>query len=402
MTISSSALARLSRRLLAGLALAPLLAGATQHATWQRIDNPAPVVGLDGKVHRARCSGYPGTDPTFSLWARQGSSRNLVVYFEGGGTCWDSASCSHPITGNPDPTVPQFFVPQIPPQTDPAAMGGLFRADDPSNPVRDWDMLYIPYCTGDTHVGSATRTYVDVKQPLQPQPVTFDIEHRGFDNFMVALEWARRNFKAPHKVLVAGASAGGYGAVANSPWVARAFPQAQMAVLADSSQGVATPAFDQGTPGRGSWNPQFAPWVYGSGAQPPATSMLLRRAAQAQPQARFAQFTTAFDAVQIGVYGYMKAAYGPGGACANPAIDWNTQMRTQLLGDAFAAPRNFRFYLARGSQHTLLADSNFNTEASGGREFSAWLGDLIDAPLPAWFSRFCPECLFPVPCPTTP
>jgi acetyl esterase/lipase len=52
-------------------------------------------------------------------------------------------------------------------------------------------------------------------------PIT--IEHRGFDNFMVVLDWIRKNFEAPNNLLVAGVSAGGYGATANSAWVARAF-----------------------------------------------------------------------------------------------------------------------------------------------------------------------------------
>ena len=71
------------------LAVAAPLALAKPPAppSWQRIDNPAPAMGLDGKLHKAQCSGYPGTDPTFRFWARKGKSRNLVVYFEGGGAC---------------------------------------------------------------------------------------------------------------------------------------------------------------------------------------------------------------------------------------------------------------------------------------------------------------------------
>ncbi len=119
---------------------------------WERIDSPAPVRGLDGKVHAAACSGYPGTDPRFSFWARKGKSRNLAIYFEGGGACWDNNTCSAPLVGLP-PEVPQFFVPQVPPGTDPATMDGLFKTDNPANPVRDWDMVYIPYSAGDIHIG---------------------------------------------------------------------------------------------------------------------------------------------------------------------------------------------------------------------------------------------------------
>jgi hypothetical protein len=155
-------------------------------------------------------------------------------------------------------------------------------------------------------------------------PIT--IHHRGFDNFMVVLDWMRKNIDKPKNVLVTGVSAGGYGATVNSPWVGRAFPQAQLYVLADASQGVTTPAFDAGTPGRGSWNPQFAPWVFGNDIASVPGGEVMRRAAQGQRRAKVAQFTTSFDGVQIGFYGLMKQFYGPGGSCSNPAIDWYQQM----------------------------------------------------------------------------
>ena len=104
----------LRRLLLNGFCLATMalgtpwaIAAPKSPGTWQQIDNPPPVVGMDGKGHAAQCSGYPGTDPKFKFWARKGSSKNLVVYFEGGGACWDNLTCTLPIAGLP-PQVPQF------------------------------------------------------------------------------------------------------------------------------------------------------------------------------------------------------------------------------------------------------------------------------------------------------
>ena len=37
---------------------------------WVKHDKLSPVRGADGKMHTASCSGYPGTDPKFSFWAR--------------------------------------------------------------------------------------------------------------------------------------------------------------------------------------------------------------------------------------------------------------------------------------------------------------------------------------------
>ena len=120
--------------------------------TWQRIDNSPPVIGADGLSHSASCSAYPGSDPSFRFWARPGRVNKLLVYFEGGGACWDSATCTYPFGARLPDTVPQYYVPSAP-QLAPRPATGVFdtRAD---NPVRDWSVVYIPYCSGDTHVGA--------------------------------------------------------------------------------------------------------------------------------------------------------------------------------------------------------------------------------------------------------
>ena len=192
-------------------------AAAASAGTWQKIDNPPAVIGLDGQTHSATCSGFPGTDPTFSYWVRPGSSSNLLVYFVGGGACWDDLTCSHPFMPN-SPNVLQFYSAAIDPNLDPSDVSGLF-ADQDGNPVRDWTQVVIPYCTGDVHTGSVSRIYGSGAAAGKAAPQPFTIEHRGFDNFMVVMDWVRNNVANPAKVLVAGSSAGGYGAALNFPWV---------------------------------------------------------------------------------------------------------------------------------------------------------------------------------------
>lgn len=392
--------------LLAGLVCATAAAKppASAPAEWTRYDDPAPVVGADGKLHAATCSGFPGTDARFSFWARRGSSKNLAVYFEGGGACWDDLTCTFPIAEVPPP-VPQFFVPSIPAGTDPATFDGIFRFDDMSNPIRDWSVVYIPYCTGDVHTGSITRQYSNVGHPVLPLPAAFAIEHRGFDNFMVVLEWIKANFDAPKSILVAGSSAGGYGATANFPWLAQAYPHARMHVLADASQGVTTAAFDSGTPGRGSWDMNLAPWVWGDDPSMVPGPELLRVAAQAHPQAKVSQFTTEFDGVQIGFYDVMRRFYGPGGSCPDVAVDWSQQMLGALQSYASDLP-NFRYYLAEGNYHTNLRSALFYSEDSAGFSYAKWVSAMLKNPTGAggfgggrWRNAACEGCLVPPPCP---
>ncbi|HEX9207953.1 MAG TPA: pectin acetylesterase-family hydrolase [Steroidobacteraceae bacterium] len=381
-------------------------AGPVEAGPWTVHEHLAPVVGTDGKTHSATCSGLPGTDPAFKFWSKKGASKNLVVYFEGGGACWDSLTCTFPIgSGLPAPA-PQFYVAQIAPGTNPANYSGLFDQSNPANPVKDWSFVYIPYCTGDIHTGSATKQYFNVGNPfLGPNGTPYTIQHRGFDNFMVVLDWIRKNFDAPKSILVTGSSAGGYGATANFPYVADSYPNAHMYVLADASQGVTTPAFDNGNPGRNSWNPQLPQWIFGTPPSSAPSSELLSRAAAAYPRAKISQFTTVLDEVQVGFYGVMKQFYGPGGSCPNPAVDWNQQM-IGTLNEYGSNVGNFRHYLASGSYHTIMRSPLFYTENSAGIAYSGWLASMLanrggtgGSGGGDWKNVACPDCTTALPCP---
>jgi hypothetical protein len=320
-----------------------------------------------------------------------------MVYFEGGGACWDNLTCSSPFAAGLPAAAPQFYSPAVDPATDPAGFDGIFKAD-PANPVADWSMVYIPYCTGDLHAGSATKRYRKFGNPNPAVPSRFKIEHRGFDNFMVVLDWMKKNMdREPAQLLVTGSSAGGYGATANYPWLQRSYPGANTLMIADASQGVTTPAFDTGTPGRGSWNLQLAPWVFGDNPSAISGPELLRVASNALPGVKTAQFTTPLDAVQVGFYQLMKQRYGPGGTCPDPAIDWYQMMSSTLQSYAASLP-NFRHYVAAGDYHTILRTPLFYSESSAGPSFSSWTASML-AGTPGWAHVACPTCLIPVPCP---
>ncbi|HEU4385273.1 MAG TPA: pectin acetylesterase-family hydrolase [Anaeromyxobacteraceae bacterium] len=368
---------------------------------WTMIQ-PGPVE-VGGTVFQATCSGLPGTDPAFHFWAKRGSVDAVVVFFEGGGACWDDLTCTFPIAAGLPQGVPQFYKPAILPTDDPRTYSGIFELSNPQNPVRDWTFVYIPYCTGDVHLGSATSEYHNAGNPVLPLPAAFPIQHRGFDNFMVVLDWMRRHVHDPNRILVTGSSAGAYGAAGNFPWIAEAYPRAHLFVLADAGQGVTTVAWDYGNPGRESWNVTLPPTVVGSGEPTPRTWEILRDAALRYPHAKVSQFTTRLDGVQIAFYSVMKQLYGPGGACPSPAVDWNQQM-VGALG-AYGDTDNYRFYLAEGTYHTIMRAPWFYTESSAGLPFKEWLAGMLRSRggtggrggLP-WSNAACPDCLVPAPC----
>jgi hypothetical protein len=388
----------LARRAILPLALFAALPGAVSATEWTTIDKLAPVIGADGLPHTATCSGYPGTDPRYRFWVHAGDPAKLAVVFDGGGACWDKLTCSYPMGGKLRDPLLQFYTPAIPRGVDPSQYGGLLDLDNPANPVKGWTVVAIPYCTGDVHLGSVDQVYDKVGHKLFPRGPQITIHHRGYDNFMVVLDWITRNVpQGVNELLVTGASAGGYGATGHAPWLARQFPQARLSVLADASQGVSTAVFDGGTPGRGSWNLQLAPWVFGSDPLAVRSGEMMRHVAQAYPQARVAQYTTTQDSVQAGFYGYMKLAYGPGGTCPDITADWNQQMLSTLADDRALLP-NFRSYVAPGTSHTIIGDNDFYAASPAGPVFADWLGAMLRGS-DSWDHAACPDCLSPLPCP---
>jgi hypothetical protein len=92
------------------------------------------------------------------------------------------------------------------PGNNPANFDGIFALDHPENPLADYDMVVLPYCTGDVHIGGGERRYSYTGSDGQGRMVT--THHNGYENSMMVLDWIYDNYQAPEKVVVAGSSAG--------------------------------------------------------------------------------------------------------------------------------------------------------------------------------------------------
>lgn len=153
-----------------------------------------------------------GSQYRFYLYDNPGSN-NLLVLFEGGGACWDYATCSgqagilgaaHP-NGIPNNYIQEFQPKYVSPLVNGADPGiPIFRAKK-NLPTNGWDMVYMPYCTGDVHVGNAVRTYTD-PTGVNP-PITW--RHVGYNNTVAAMNHVKTRFPTIGKALITGFSAGG-------------------------------------------------------------------------------------------------------------------------------------------------------------------------------------------------
>jgi hypothetical protein len=291
-------------------------------------------------------------DTSFAFWARQGDRNKALVYFQGGGGCWDAQTCG-PGSSYYDATVNAA--------DDPARMGGILDVDDPRNSFSDYSMVYIPSCTGDVQWGDVVREY-----PRQDEdPIS--IYHRGFVNGQAALEWLYSNVPDPETILVTGCSAGSVGSIVHVPTVIEHYPQAEVSQLGDSLAFVFHRPLNiqQGYNARAN----FPAWI-DELQRIPVDGLLMgdyyAAIANHYPERRFSQFNTRSDQVQQFYY----AAIG------GQPDDFSSTLLQTLDHIQQEAP-NFHSYTADGVMHCITPRPEFYTLATEGIPFVTWLERLV-------------------------
>jgi len=160
-------------------------------------------------------------------------SKNIVLVYEGGGACWDQNACLGigPLSASNPDGIPLDYMQQFN-----MAAGGLVTPfssrNDPFQKVQtqSWNIVYLPYCTGDVHSGSKVVVYGDV-DPANPRTQF----HRGQANIRGAATWLRANLGAPKDMLLTGFSAGGVGSTVTYGIVRDTLqPSGRASLLADS------------------------------------------------------------------------------------------------------------------------------------------------------------------------
>ncbi|MEQ1617963.1 MAG: pectin acetylesterase-family hydrolase [Terricaulis sp.] len=360
---------------LAALALAACSAHAGEDEivapppAWVEV-NPDPV-RIDGVLFTPTCSGAPETDPAYRFWYRQGSGDGLVVFFDGGGACWDDVTCAVPRRARDRNDDGGLYKAELLPGDNPSAMQGIFDLANPRNPVRDWSFVFVPYCTGDVHVGAAAAHYSD-----PDTGALYTIQHRGGDNFRAILHWMGAHVSQPRILLVTGSSAGAYGAAAHYPAIRETYPDGDAIMLADAGQGVSAPG--SAALRNRAWNYQPSPAIFGGEGDD-----AIARLAAHFPRDRFAQYTTSADVTQRAYY----ALTGGERTCSA----WTDAMAAAL--EQRQQIPNFRSYLAAGETHIILRRRLLYTERSGGAVFADWFAALLGPALPE--NRACTDCLAP-------
>ena len=290
-------------------------------------------------------------------------STKVLLYFQGGGACFNETMCAFE-GGTYDVTST--------PEDSPVNFGGIFDFDNPANPFADYNIVFMPYCTGDVHLGDATTPYGD----------SLTVEHNGFPNAMHGLDWITANHADATEVFVTGSSAGGVPAPLFGALVADALPDAEVAALADASGGYPSNpgvnAFIGGLWGTEAAIPSW-PELEGSTAADFGIPDLLHLAGNHNPDLRLARYDNANDAVQVSFSAL--AGVGDGGLPA--VLDQNEQL---VEGNGVNLP----VYIAPGTNHTILAGQGVYDLEVEGVSFLDWLNAFIDGEDPG--DVRCVEC----------
>ncbi|TDM09061.1 MAG: hypothetical protein C4K60_06855 [Ideonella sp. MAG2] len=172
------------------------------------------------------------------------ASNNVLIFQEGGGGCFDYGDCSgHQPLKNPDGSWKLDAYGNVMETTAANVQNRNGIADDYMNvlanfgaggeldgnsinlsnftgpfmqrlalmdphrlKVQDWNIVYMPYCTGDTHIGD------NIKHLIRVDGRQGRVQHfNGVKNVTTALGWMRDHLPRPAQVFLTGQSAGSLG-----------------------------------------------------------------------------------------------------------------------------------------------------------------------------------------------
>ncbi len=301
----------------------------------------------DKTAEMAICRG--GT--TYQVNLRRGSSNHVLIYLEGGGACWNYATC--------------WQSPLAKLVAGPAVGGGILDNTNADNPFKDWNIVYASYCDGSVFAGDNIVDYRDKH--------TY---HHGLQNVSAAVTLAQREFPNVDRLVVAGSSAGGFGTYTGYAVTRVAFPTTPLLVFDDSGPGLQNPADTQTIAERNT------NWHFSSSVPPTCTecstqlTYLTDWAVQRDPGLRVAYF----DYQEDGVLTFFLKL---------DADMFGSLLRTVTNDVQGRYPDRIKRFFPRGATHTALVSDNFYTEELNGITVREWTADFLSNG-PKWQDLIAP------------
>jgi Pectinacetylesterase len=292
----------------------------------------------------------------YSFFVRKTNSNKLLIYFEGGGSCYDAKTCK---------VGADYFDDSI----DPASSSdnpslkttGVFALDDDHNPFKDYNFLFISYCTGDAFVGTKQVSFSDKGK-------SFTVNQVGFTNTQSALGWAHQNFSNPESIFVIGCSAGVVGSFFNAPYMLEQYPDIPFTLIGDSGGGfIDGPVSYLEEAGAldvlPAWLPQYLNLVVNDTIQ---TRLFFVIPPLAYPNARFGLLDTLGDSVQSEII-----------ARFNKKLTFKQVLQSNLDSIRADVP-DFYSYTGPGNYHCITMDPEYYKYTVNGTKLSDWIANLAN------------------------
>lgn len=277
------------------------------------------------------------------LGVNPAASDDVVIYLMGGGACWDAATCYlvksawNVELGYTVGTFTADAFRSIP----------LFDRQLATNPFREASFVYVPYCTGDLHVGTTEQRYL----------TTQTTKHFGAKNLDAFLARLGSTFASSKRIFVIGTSAGGFGAQMNAWRFVAAFPSAEVHVLADSAAMLAP----EGT--------RFADWTRSWQPQtPPGCTACVTNASAWVPAARKSLGARRLGLITAEEDGLLTTFSG------KTAEAYRAETRA-LVDTHFRSPSSAAFVVP-GTRHVFL--NEWGSVQQNGVTLAAWLQAFRD------------------------
>jgi hypothetical protein len=279
------------------------------------------------------------------------NSQKLMIYFQAGGACWDGATCDD------DSLLYSKGVDYGALET----YRGIFDFNNPENPVADYNIVFVTYCSADVHTGSRNRTFSD---SLGFQKL---MRFQGYVNSLSALKWTYANYPNPERIFITGSSAGAVASIFFAEPIMSQYAAVPVVQLGDGYVGV----MPGGWPGLDVWGTRAnVPGALRQAMARPSpadfATKMYASSADLLPQRTFTQFSTAADVFQIGYY--VTAGGQP--------RDWPDLMRSSI--NELNQRSNFHSYIADGADHAILPFDRFYTTQINGMRFRDWFAALIN------------------------
>jgi hypothetical protein len=289
------------------------------------------------------------------------SSTKLLIYMEGGGACFNAITCATVAHQN-------GFGEALMNQTaqDYGSRGVFNRADD-DNPFKDWNYVFVPYCTGDVHAG------------LNEQGMGGRVMV-GYRNVGLYLERLSPTFPTAEQVVLTGSSAGGFGAAFNYDRVAKVFgPQRPVFLLDDSgppmSDTYMTPCLQTNV--RNAWNLDAtlpAECTECTGADGGGLVNLATFLGRTYPNQRQGLVTSNRDGTIRTFFGF---GY-PTCSSVTPMPEDIFAAGVEELTQITAPYPSFAAFVLDSTVHVWLLDQTLGGTTSGGVKLTDWIRALLD------------------------